>query len=65
MTWKLKSQRSMTLSSSEVEYVALLEAAKEIKFIYQLLQSIGVEIELPIVVRVDNVGHLHEQEYVN
>ena len=56
LTWKSKSQKSVTLSSSEAEYVALSEAAKEIKFICQLLQSIGIEIELPVMVRVDNVG---------
>ena len=39
----------------EAEYVALLEAAKEIKFVYQLLLSIGIQVQLPIVVRVDNV----------
>ena len=41
--WRSKSQKSIMLSSSEAEYVALSEAAKEIK-------------KLPIVVRVDNVG---------
>ena len=52
----------MALSSLEAEYVALSEAAKEIKFVYQLLQSIGIEIELPIIVRVDNVGAIFMSE---
>ena len=56
LTWKSKSQRSVTLSSSEAEYVALSEATKEIKFVYQLLQSIGIDIELPITVKVENIG---------
>ena len=60
--WKLKSQQSITLLSSEAEYVALSEAAKDIKFVYQLLQSIGVIIKLPIVVRVDNVGAIFMSE---
>ena len=42
--------------SSEAKYVALLEAAKEIKLIYQLLTSIGIKVELPITVRVVNIG---------
>ena len=54
--WKSKSQQSITLLSSEVDYVALSEAAKDIKFVYQLLQSIGVSVQLPIVVRVDKCG---------
>ena len=60
--WKSKSQRSITLSSSEVEYVALSDAAKDIKFVYQLLHSIGVNVELPIVVRVDNMGAIFMSE---
>ena len=60
--WKSKSQRSVTLSSSEAEYVALSEAAKDIKFAYQLLKSIGIEVALPITVRVDNVGAIFMSE---
>ena len=62
LTWKSMSQKSVTLSSLEAEYVALSEAAKEIKFVYQLLQSIGIEIELPITVRVDNIGAIFMSE---
>ena len=62
MTRKSKSQISITLSSSEAEYVALLEAAKEIKFVYQLLLSIGIQVQLPIVMRVDNVGAIFMSE---
>ena len=60
--WKSKSQKSITLSSSEAEYVALSEAAKEIKFVYQLLLSIGIQVKLPIIVRVDNVGAIFMSE---
>jgi hypothetical protein len=54
--WRSKAQRGVTLSSSEAEYVAILEAVKEIKFIYYLLQGIGINIELPIIVKTDNIG---------
>jgi hypothetical protein len=53
---KSKVGRSVTLSSTEAEYFALSEVAKEILFIKQLLDTIGVEVRLPITVRVDNVG---------
>ena len=56
ISWKSKGQKGVTLSSSEAEFVALSEAAKEIKFVFQVLQSMGVKVTLPIVVRVDNVG---------
>jgi hypothetical protein len=54
--WRSKAQRGVTLSSSEAEYVAISEAVKEIKFIYYLLQGIGIDIELPIIVKTDNIG---------
>jgi hypothetical protein len=54
--WRSKAQRGVTLSSSEAKYVAILEVVKEIKFIYYLMQGIGIEIELPIIVKTDNIG---------
>jgi hypothetical protein len=54
--WRSKTQRGVTLSSSEDEYVAMSEAVKEIKFIYYLLREIGIEVILPITVKTDNVG---------
>jgi len=56
ISFKSKQQRSVALSSSEAEYVALSEAAKEIKFVYQILISMGLKVKTPIVVRVVNVG---------
>ena len=56
ISWKSKGQKGVTLSSSEAELVALSEAAKEVKFVFQVLQSMGIKVKLPIVVRVDNVG---------
>jgi hypothetical protein len=32
------------------------EAVKEVKFIYYLRRDIGIEVELPIIVKTDNVG---------
>jgi hypothetical protein len=51
-----KSQKGVTLSSTKAEYVAMSEAVKEVKFIYYLLFGIGIEVELPIIVKTDNVG---------
>jgi hypothetical protein len=62
--WRTKQQRSVTLSSSEAEFVALSEAVKEIRFVYQLLQEIGIKVELPITVRVDNIGAIFMAENV-
>ena len=64
ISWRSKGQKSVTLSSSEAEYVALSEAAKEIKFVYQLLIGMGMKVKLPIVVRVDNLGAIFISENV-
>jgi len=64
ISWKSKGMKSVTLSSSEAEYVALPEAAKEVKFVYQVLQSMGMKIKIPIIVRVDNVGAIFMAENV-
>jgi hypothetical protein len=42
IVWKSKQQQSVTLSSSEAEYVASSEAEKEVKFVVQTLESIGI-----------------------
>jgi hypothetical protein len=42
--WRSKGQKGVTLSSSTAEYVAISEAVNEIRFIYYLLESIGMNI---------------------
>ena len=56
VAWKSKSMRSVVLSTTEAEYVAVSEVVKELRFLYQLLQSMGVDVVVPIQVKVDNVG---------
>ena len=48
--------KCVVLSTTEADYMALSEVAKELKFIVQLLQTINITLELPITVHVDNVG---------
>ena len=59
IAWKSKGGKSVTLSSTEAEYVASSEVAKEAIFVKNLLDSIGIKIELPITIRVDNVGAIY------
>ena len=56
MAWRSKGMKSVVLSTTEAEYMALSEVVKELKFIVQLLQTMNIEVELPITVHVDNVG---------
>ena len=56
IAWKRKSMKSVVLSTTKAEYVAVSEVVKEIKFLYQLLMSMGIKVPLPIKIKVDNVG---------
>ena len=56
VAWRSKAQRSVTLSSSEAEWISLSEAVKESIFILQLLEAMKIKVKLPVIVRVDNVG---------
>ena len=56
VAWKSKSMKSIVLSTTEAEYVALSEVVKEIKFLYQMLRNMEIKVPLPIKVQVDNVG---------
>jgi hypothetical protein len=47
--WRSKEQKGVTLSSSEAEYVAISGAVKEIRFVYYLLESLGISVKLPIL----------------
>ena len=56
ISWRSKAMKSVTLSSSEAEYVSLSEAAKEVKFITQVIESMGIIVQKPVRIRVDNIG---------
>ena len=56
IAWRCKGMKSVVLSTTEAEYMALSEVVKGLKFIVLLLQTMYIEVELPISVHVDNVG---------
>jgi hypothetical protein len=60
--WPSKSQKGVTLSSTEAEYVAISKAVKEVEFIYYLLSDFHIKVKLPIVVKTDNIGAMFMQE---
>jgi hypothetical protein len=57
--WRSKQQASVSLSSTEAEYVAISEAAKEILFVLKVLKSMGIQIVSPVEVHVDNMGAIY------
>ena len=60
-----RGQKSVTLSTTEAEYVACSEIVKEVLFILQLLKHLRVEVQLPIRVHVDNIGAIFLAENQN
>ena len=56
IAWRSKGMKTVVLSTTEAEYMALSEVVKKLKFIVQLLQTMNITVELPITVYVDNVG---------
>jgi len=62
--WQSKGQRSVTLSLSEAEYVMLSKAAKEVKFVAQVMMSMGIPVKPPIIVHMDNVGAIFMSENI-
>jgi hypothetical protein len=59
IAWKSKAGKSVTLSSTEAEYFAASEIAKEAIFARNVIESMGIELKYPIAIRVDNVGAIY------
>ena len=55
VSWGLKLQQSVSLSSSDAEHVALSEAVKEVMFVTQLLGSMKTSVKYSVMARVDNI----------
>lgn len=55
VSWEARKQRTVALSSTEAEYMALTEAAKEAIYLGRFLQEIGIHEE-KITIYSDNQG---------
>ena len=49
----------MALSSTAAEYYGISDVVTELLFIKSLLEFMGVKVQLPIIVRVDNIGAIY------
>lgn len=54
VVWRSKRQEIVAASTTEAEYIALAEAAKEAVWIRHLLRDLGVKQDLPIDIYEDN-----------
>jgi hypothetical protein len=51
-----RMQRCVTLSVTEAEFVAAVEVIQNMLFSWRVLASLGLVVELPMVIEVDNKG---------
>jgi len=56
ITWGSKKQRGIALSSTEAEYTALSDAAKEAIYLSRFLSEVGLPSLLGIILCYDNQG---------
>ena len=62
--WRSRSQKVVSLSSSEAEFYACGEAVREVPFVAQIISFLGFDVKLPVQVRIDNVGAIFMSENV-
>jgi hypothetical protein len=62
IAWHSKSQKTVALLSSEAEFCACSEAAREVPFIAQILMSMKIPINLPVTIWINNVGAIFMTE---
>jgi hypothetical protein len=58
IAWSSKLQPTIALSSTEAEYRTLSEATRNITYLRQLLQELGLNCDLPTPVMCDNISSL-------
>ena len=56
ISWGSRQQKNVTVSTTEAEYVASSEAAREAVWLRRLTKSIGEEQSHPTLIRCDNQG---------
>ena len=52
--WSSKLQPTMSLSSTEAEYRVLTDASKDVIYLRNLLQEIGIDMTSPTPIYTDN-----------
>ena len=58
ITWRSKKQSMVAQSSTEAEYIALAESAREACWLRNLYEELGYPQNLPILIRGDNNGSI-------
>ena len=53
---KCGQQTSVTLSVTEAELVSATQCAQDMLFIMRVLESVGLKVQKPMILKVDNKG---------
>ncbi|KAJ2934251.1 hypothetical protein H1R20_g2855, partial [Candolleomyces eurysporus] len=56
VSWKSYTQKSIATSSTEAEYMALSDCAKQVIWLRILLKELGIPMQVPVPIYVDNQG---------
>ena len=56
ITWSSKKQRTVALSTTETEYIALMEGTKQLVWLRRFLTDLGFNQSQPTSIRSDNLG---------
>ena len=57
--WRSRSQKNVALNSTKAEYYGILDIITEILFMKEVLEFMEVEVNLPTIIRVDNLGAIY------
>ena len=56
VSMKSRMQRCVTLSVTEAEFVAAVDCAQDMLYTMRVVESLGLRVELPMILQVDNKG---------
>lgn len=59
LCWGSRSQKNVTMSSTEAEYVEISDVCKEIMYAIYVLEFLGTKVNFPVKIYVDNVGAIY------
>ncbi len=62
ISWCTKKQRTVALSSTEAEYMAINEIAKEIMWLRIILKELSITVKTPTIIYVDNQSAIRISE---
>ena len=60
--WHCKQQKSVALSTTEAEFVSAATGVKEMLGLKELMGELGIPVEMPMVVKVDNQAAIKQIE---